>query len=255
MKNIKFIQINTYKGKYLEQLARFLKEEDPDIVTMQEVSSYQANYYADKNVDTFEYLRNQTGLNAIFDPMMVFVDSPHAFVGNAVFSKFPIKSSKQIVLKNFDGLKLEMFEQRQYFPELPRTMVDAVCEINGKAVHVLSAHGGWSAPPQDTPETLRQSQIIAGYLQNLKEPYVLGADMNMPPDKEVIRKISRVSNNLMDGSGIQYTTHPTMHKIAPIKLMIDYIFTSHHFKKVSLDTPRILVSDHLPVIAQLKFLV
>jgi len=64
--------------------------------------------------------------------------------------------------------------------------------------------------------------------------------------------ISSAANNLMVGSNVPMTTHPKIHKIAPRGFLVDYIFASKHFKLQSLKVPQVLVSDHLPVVAELE---
>ena len=49
-KTFKFIQINIYKGQYLEALTGFLKDRDPDFISMQEVTAGEQNL-CDKNLD------------------------------------------------------------------------------------------------------------------------------------------------------------------------------------------------------------
>ena len=99
---------------------------------------------------------------------------------------------------------------------------------------------------------MRQAGIVADYLKNLDSPFILGCDANNVAESKTIGTISKVAINLMVGSGISQTTHPTKHKIAPRGFLVDYIFTSNHFKLLRLQVPEILVSDHLPVVAELE---
>jgi len=249
---IKVIQVNIFKGKYLDSLVDFLKKEDADFVTMQEVSTNVANYYDDKTLDLFEFIKEKLHMNGTFFKMVEFFDAPDAGVGNAVLSKFPIVNSKKIVLHKYKPISLATYDEPKYFPYFARIMVDATADIGSTKIHVLSTHGAWTAPPTDTPETLRQAELIASYLKTLDAPFIIGGDMNTTSDKLVIKIIEKAAVNLLDDSGIEYTTHPTMHKIAPRKLAVDYIFTSKEFKRISIEAPVVVVSDHLPVIAELE---
>lgn len=249
----KVIQVNIYKGKYLEALVDFLKKEDPDFVTMQEVTAGWANFYKDKSTNTYEYIRQQLGFFGVFCNDAIFKDHPDALHGNAVLSRFPIKSSNHIVLRPSVEITDELFVDSRFYPSFPRGICDATVEVGGQPMHLLSVHGAWTAPPTDTPEALRQAKLIADHLKGLDTPFIMGGDLNTTSEMQVFKLIEKSAVNLLEDSGIEFTTHPTVHKIAPRKLAVDYIFTSPDFKKISIEAPLVLVTDHLPVVAELEF--
>lgn len=295
-KSLKFIQINIYKGRYLNSLLDFLRSYDPDIVAMQEVTAgemnlcdklprpesprysssslheravfrsmyslsrihskakspqYSASEY--KNLDLFEYFKKELGLSGVIDKVMEPVDSRESFLGNAVFSKYEITGSEVLVLNTFEGLTLAKFDMMENFPLFSRHLLSAECVVDGRKIHVISWHAAWTAPPEDTDETLRQASEVADYLKNLKEPFILGCDMNAVPQSRVAGLINNVARNLMMESGVLQTTNPKIHKIAPRGFLIDYIFTSTHFRLKKLEVPEVTISDHLPVVAELEF--
>lgn len=253
MRKLKFIQINIYKGKYLDALVDFLKQENPDIVAMQEVTRGDVSYYRDKTVNIFEYVKTKTGLDGYFGGNQKFADSAESLFGNAVLTKLPITGSKVLSLKEFAPVRLSEFEDSSIFPYLARLAIDVMIDVDGRGVHAISWHGAWTAPPADTTETLRQAKIVADYLKSLNSPFILGGDLNNIPESKTVGLISSVTNNLMTGSNVVQTTHPKLHKITPRGYMVDYIFCSAHFKKLSLRVPEVAISDHLPVVSVLEF--
>lgn len=238
---IKFIQINIYKGKYLEELAEFLKQENPDTVSMQEVT-----------VNAFEYLKETLGMDGVYHIDVEYTNAPASRFGNAVLSWFPVKNSKVVVLKKFRPMSKEEFYDSTFLSDLSRHVLDVSLDIDGKIIHALSVHGAWTAPPTDTEESLRQAKIIADHLRSLEDPFVMGGDLNAVPQSKVVGIISKVAENWMLDSGVLQTTHPKIHKIVPRGFLIDYIFTSGDFALKSLNVPDVTVSDHLPVIAELE---
>lgn len=251
---LKHIQINIYKGKYLDSLILFLKKENPDFISMQEVTWGFLNHFEDKEVNLFEKLKDSLSMEGVcnFDWK---VKGNVGSLGNAVFSKFPIIDYKVTVLREPKEIDFEFVESEKGFPEAPRHFIDAICRVNNANVHVMSWHGAWTAPPVDTNETLRQSGIVRRYVDELNSnnaPFLIGCDLNSTMDKKTVRLISEVTNNLMIGKQIKQTTHPEIHKIAPRGFLVDYIFISKHFRSKSLHVPEIIVSDHLPVIAELE---
>jgi len=252
MREMKFIQINIYKGKYLDAFVDFLKQENPDIVAMQEVTSGDVSYYHDKTVDVFEYVKAKTGFDGYFGSNLKFADSAESLFGNAVLTKLPITGSKVLSLKEFRPVIPSELEDRSIFPYLARLAVDAMIDVDGRTVHAISWHGAWTAPPRDTQETLRQANMVESYLKSLAAPFIIGADVNNIPGSKTIEVVERVANNLMTGSQVEQTTHPKIHKIVPKGYLVDYIFTSTDFICNSLEVPQITISDHLPVIAKVE---
>lgn len=249
---LKVVQVNIFKGMYLDALVLFLKREAPDFVTMQEVTCGVVSNHKDKSENIFEYIRQALGLNGVFHNDVRVVGHPDVLHGNAVLSKYNILESDQIVLKVQGPLTVYEFNDPGMFPEFPRSIVDASVDLDGKLIHVLSLHGAWTAPPADTLETLRQARLVASHLESLDGPFIMGADMNTTPGMQVIRAIEEVAQNLMLDSGIKRTTHPKVHKVAKKELLVDYIFASKEFKRLSIKASNVLVSDHLPVVAQLE---
>ena len=258
MKRIKFIQINIYKGKYLSKLIDFLKKEDADIVTMQEVTVGGFNLTGDKSANLFEILKKKLKLNGVYHGDLKLTGLPRSSFGNAVLTKFGIKKSRVIILKKFRPVTLEELDGAGAFeirPKIPRHMLDVLVDSPIGELYAISIHGAWTAPPSDTPETLRQAKIIVKVLKSLGEtPFIMGGDLNATPQSEVIKMVCGVANNLMINSFFEYTTHPKIHKIVPRKFLVDYIFTSKHFKVLSFDVPEITVSDHLPIVAELELM-
>ncbi|OGD95139.1 hypothetical protein A3B52_00425 [Candidatus Curtissbacteria bacterium RIFCSPLOWO2_01_FULL_41_28] len=257
MLKLKVIQINIYKGKYLAQLIDFLNKESPDVITMQEVTVGGFNLTGDLSANLFEILKDKLKLNGVYHGDLELTGSPGSTFGNAVFTKSKIKKSRVVTLKKFKSVTLDELDGRsanEIRPQIPRHMLDVLVDAPLGELHAISVHGAWTAPPADTKENLRQAKLIKDYLGQLNkngEPFILGGDLNMPPGTKVIEMIGSVSNNLMLGSGFTYSLNPKVHSIAPKNYLVDYIFTSEHFKVLSLDVPEVTVSDHLPVVAEL----
>ena len=250
----KFIQINIYKGKYLGDLLKFLKKEQADFIAMQEVTSGPANLTFDFKGDIFEHFKKELGMSGVFHKDTDITTNPPSKDGNALLSKFPIVRSKVITLKAPMVILYDQTKDVSFFPFYPRHLLDAIVDVGGERVHAISWHGAWTAPPTDTAETLRQAKIVTDYLKSISEPFILGCDLNSVIQNKTVDLINKVANNLMFGSGVLQTTHPKAHKIVPRGYLVDYIFTSKHFQLKSIRVPEILVSDHLPVVGEVEFL-
>lgn len=252
---IKVIQVNIFRGRYLEALIEFLKIQKPDIVFMQEVTSGFVNLYEDRSINLFEYVKRNCGFDGVFYPVVVISDKPDSYEGNAVLTRFPILESRQIKLKEFSQITFADFNDLKLSPQFARSIVEVTLFIDGKEINAMSCHGAWTRDPVDTKEKVRQAKLISEYLKILKTPFIMGADMNMTPESKVIGMISKVCVNWTVKAKVRRTTHPLVHKTVPMipgGLVVDYIFTSRKIKLLSLETPEVLVSDHLPLVATLE---
>lgn len=251
---IKVIQINIYGGKYFDELIDFLKQEDPDFITMQEVTVGKFNLYQDKDVGLFELLKEKLGMHGIYHGDIKLIGDPDSMYGNAVFSKLPVVEKNVLVLKDFRPVSFdEAMGNDNSTSEVQNThLLDAKVNLGGKELRIISWHGAWTAPPKDTEETLRQAKMVCDYLSKINGPFILGGDLNNIIGNKTIDMISGVANNLMIYSGVEATTNRKVHKIRPRGYLIDYIFTSFDIRAISLKVPEITVSDHLPVITELE---
>lgn len=254
VRDLKFIQINIYKGKYLESLIEFLKKENPDFISMQEVTTNGFNLYLDKHVNLFEILCNRLNIHGVFHGDLKLTGDPTSVFGNAVFSKRPVVRKKVITLKKFRPVTIPELdgESGEIREQIDRHLLDCEVNLGGKTIHVMSWHAAWTAPPQDTQETLKQATCVYNHLKMITGPFILGGDLNAVIGSRTVDMIGELANNLMISSGVGITTNLKVHKIAPRGFLIDYIFTSKDFELIKLEVPRITVSDHLPVVAELK---
>lgn len=246
--------MNIYKGKYLDNLLDFLKIEEPDFISMQEVTTNGFNFYKDKSVKLFDLIKARLKMYGFFYTDMSIAGDPSSVFGNAVLSKYRILEKNVVVLKKFRPVTLEELDGQSAFkirPQIARHLLDAVCDLGDIKIHVMSWHGAWTAPPTDTAETLKQAKLVYEYVRSLKEPFILGCDANNIPGSKTIKLVSDSAVNLMLGKDIDQTTHPRVHKITPKGFLVDYVFCSSEFQLRSLSVPQVLVSDHLPVVCEL----
>lgn len=257
---LKMIQVNIWKGQFLDALVAFLQKENPDIITVQEVTAGEENSCPDKTIDLFTYLRDALSMSGAVNRTFGFHGDAYAYHGIAVLVRGDVLSQKEAWLRpyaEFPKTYEEVGEDAGLFPLLPRAVLDATVRIRGATFHVLSVHGAWNKDPIDTPEKLRQAKLIAEYIVTLgNESFLLGGDLNMTPGSQVIQMIDAVARNAMKDSGVITTLHPTIHKTAkekPQGLLVDYIYTSPHFTVKKIDVPVVAVSDHLPVVGILEY--
>lgn len=252
---LKVIQVNIYRGKFLDKLVDFLCAEQPDVVAMQEVSGGKVNFWPDKTIDTFYHIKKALGLEGVVAPMYRLRGDPSAYEGNAVFARGNVRAQKVVRLSPYRQYAEVPWETEG--PTMPRLALDLAVEISGRTFHVVCTHGAWTKNPVDTPEKIRQTRLLADHLRTLNDaPFVLSGDFNMEPGSEVINIIDEVARNAVYGSAIKNTLNLRTHRAAATigsgGKLVDFIYTSPHFRVERVEVLDVDVSDHLPVRAILS---
>ena len=253
MKTVKFIQVNVFLGTYLGALIDFLRAEEPDIISMQEVSTGALCKSAPPIDDVFGALQEALGYDGVRHADIQLNNDSGSTSGNAILTHLPIVDSQVVTLKTFRPLSLEeTMKNPALIQQLPRHALDVQVKVGTKTLRALSWHGAWVAPPQDTPELLRQAQILSTYIKSLKAPFVMGCDANAVVQSKTIQAVGNGIRNCMLGSGILQSTHPKLHAIVPRGFLVDYIFSSPELNLIDIKAPLVNVSDHLPIVSRFK---
>lgn len=214
----------------LEELAGFIKSQNPDIVALQEVDVKTNRPRAphQNGKDFITELGFRTGLLTAYAKTI-----PHegGYYGIGILSKYPFVETRRIMLPFPDGAR----EQR--------AMLTSVVELdNGKLITFVCTH-------LDLPNSsVRQIQVQAlnKQLKNNPYPMIVCGDFNANPDSPEIKEGMSVWKQVTNADFTVPANDP--------KSKIDYIFCYpvQQWKVISTETPRVAWSDHLPVNAELE---
>ncbi|MBI2442711.1 MAG: endonuclease/exonuclease/phosphatase family protein [Candidatus Levybacteria bacterium] len=244
--HLKFLQLNMYMGKCTDNLLSYLKKEQFDILSLQEVSGGDVSF--DKT-NTFQRIC-ELGYDGEITVTWRFQNKPHSFFGSAVFFKpeFTLLHKDEIWLKPYTELKtLEGFDAVQY----PKAVIGVILEKEGKKFAVFSAHLAWSPRAHDTPEKLRQAKIFSDFLKTVKHPFILSGDFNASPETKIVSMFDAFGRNLTKEYELENTINLRIHRHAgEIEdeggVVVDYVYVSKEFeiKKFEL-LEELDLSDHL----------
>jgi endonuclease/exonuclease/phosphatase family metal-dependent hydrolase len=124
----------------------------------------------------------------------------------------------------------------------PRTLLEAKIDIGGGTVMFYATHlAAWEK--FNRAARGRQLQCITRHLGSSPHPFVLGGDLNAPPDAPEVVAFRRSESMQMAGPAAP--THRVM------ELPIDYVFADRGWRVAS---SRVLddgPSDHRPVLVEL----
>ena len=166
---LKFVDLNIWLGgKIFDPMLNFLKEENPDILTVQEIHNGQENDLP-RQLRSFSLLKEKLGYQyAYFAPCLLkdYLDYK-TDQGNAIFSRFPISKQESWF---FDTPYGEFKEgDVQGYLVMPRTLQHAQIEISNKTINVFNIQGIWGKDGFDSPRRLKMGEFIANKVKNEKK--------------------------------------------------------------------------------------
>lgn len=207
----------------LPRIAAVITALKPDLVALQELDVRTGRT---GRVDQPQRLGELTGLHAAFGRAMDYDGGQY---GNAVLSRWPIRSTRTHALPTAEGHE-------------PRCVLEVVVRAgDGPVVTFLSTHLDHKP---DGSVCVRQAQHLAALYADATGPVILAGDLNAVPDSPPVRAL-RAWDDLTAGRGL--LTSPSK----GAKRQIDYVLArpAGKFKVVearAVDEP--VASDHRPVL-------
>ncbi len=216
----------------LNRIANVIRQSNADIVALQEIDK---NTERTGGIDMPADLAQLTGMNVAFGPNLDNFQGGQ--YGTAILSRFPIEFHENHRLK-----QARKGEQRG--------LLQALLAVNQGQLLFACTHLDHTA---DQAERLfSETQFADLFAAYPTLPVLLCGDFNDTPDSELYRRLSKNWTDAwsLAGKGNGYTmssSNPTRR--------IDYILHSDNknFKVRWLDVPKTEASDHLPLVAEIRF--
>jgi len=255
---MRLISLNIWGGTIFDDIIGFIKKESDhtDIFCLQEVFSSQLSEseLGERRYNIFQEIKKQLPyFVGYFSPMQDGYDyknriSNHISFGLATFVR------KEIKVKSFEDFFI--FGERNNMEGTNEKTLpyNAQCiKLFGdkeKKLIVCNIHGISLWPKTDTPERLRQSEIIIDFLKNKNAAKILCGDFNLFPETKSLKILENGMKNLITEFNIK-DTRGTVHKLD--KHISDYVITSPDITVQKFYLPDIAVSDHLPLVLDFSF--
>jgi endonuclease/exonuclease/phosphatase family metal-dependent hydrolase len=214
----------------LEELADFIKNENPDIVALQEVDvrTNRKRVPSQNGKDFITELGFRTGMLTAYART---IDYTGGYYGIGILSKYPFEQTRKVLLPIPEGSK----EQRALLladVELP----------GGKQFTFVSTHLDHSS----SEVRFLQVKALNRALKKISQPVIVAGDFNGRPGSP---EISEGMKNWLQACSPDFTipSHDPKSKI-------DYIFykPAKSWKVNNSYTPKVTLSDHLPVVAEME---
>ena len=238
---IKFVTWNVNYGKRWKKAIELIKKFQPDILALQEVSSFFP-YFNLENVNVLKEFQKALPYlkHSCFAPAMKREKNRKLQqLGNAVFSKYKIANNKITYLDK------QLHWSRCWWNRQAKNLLEAKIKINSKPLFVYSTHLSFFPLFLDTKKRLKQAEKILETIKG-KKPLIIGGDFNGKPKSKVIRKMKNVLNT------VNYQNKPTF-KFKGFQYKLDYVFHSPDLKAKSCQILETNASDHRPIIVEFEW--
>lgn len=249
---LKFICLNLWWGGNLfPDIIEFLREEDADIVVLQEVHDGRDPGLKDR-LRSMQTLKRELGYpyQDFAEALVLKLPEGRVPSGNAVLSKYRITGRSVTPL--FDSTKSEYLDIPEQWPIFPRILQHVSLDTPSGEVNVFNMHGVWDLDG-DNPSPQRRIMIDRTLAAIDDKPNVLLAgDTNATSGNPLLRDIearltSVFGNGLKSTFNMRRKTNPGYATAA-----VDHMYVSPDIKVLSKDCPDVDISDHLPLVVTLE---
>jgi endonuclease/exonuclease/phosphatase family metal-dependent hydrolase len=228
----------TEKG---DNVLKLIKEINADIVCLQELtqsSVVNPNRDLAAEIATLGYYFHYASTG----------NSPELIIGNGIFSKFPIESSKTINLTHEDPSNKD-------FPQYERAYLESVLNLGETQLTVGVAHLSYSPRFYFFPAKEAEANKFIDLVKPNKSRYIVMGDFNSTPDSMLISELDKIFISAGPSYGeASWTTKPfKLHGFSANTLdwRLDYIYTSKDIDTIASRLVKTSYSDHLPIYAEI----
>ena len=217
----------------LKEIAKVIKEADPDLVALQEVDKFSDRNK--HNGDIAKELGALTGMDYFFAKA---IDIKGGEYGDAVLSKLPVKEKKGFNLEVDPALGGER-----------RSVARILVEKDDKEFYFVSTHFDHLG---DERNRIKQANDFTTLVKTFQKPVIVGSDFNALPDSRTMNILwSTFASGCLNGNCSQFT-FPTPTPNRTIDYLIYHPVDAFSTKLYSVFTWAEKESDHYPVIATFK---
>lgn len=245
---LSLFHLNIEGGRKLERVIEYIKEQDFDLVHLQEVNGGSLSR---TKRDNFDEIREKTGYLGSLALTTRLRNDPSSYFANATFFKPSLTLFReQIVwLKEYSEIEIYDRSDIEAIKQFPRNALALQFKWNEHTFWSINAHLAWGPNQYDEPHKIEQGRILYQFVAALKDPFILSGDFNVDKNSQTVLQMDRLGVNHAVQAGIINTLNPRLHRathLFPPGLAVDFLYTSptlmtDKFKLV--DFPDL--SDHL----------
>jgi len=221
----------------MDAVAQAIKNEDPDIIGLQEVDVFWSDRSA--FMDQAQFLADRLNMFLFYAPIYRLDNpsepgKPRQF-GLAMLSKYPI-----IEAQNHEIARLSTQEATPRITQMPG-FPGVTVRVQGRPLRFYNTHLDFR--PDPAVRTMQVSQMLA-IMGSLEQPTLLMGDLNAGPQAHELQPLMQLFLNPTDQKGQSFATFPDS---LPNR-QIDFILHTRHLKALRSYVPITNASDHRPLV-------
>lgn len=247
---IKFMSWNILYGKFLPKVIKLVKELQPDILALQEATTYFP-YFGLEDVNILEKIQEIVPdlKHQSFAPTLKKTKGERLQqMGNAILSKH------KIITKEVFYFHTTPHWGRRWWYNQARNLLKAKIKIKDKHLFVCSTHLSFIPFLLDTKKRLEEAEQIIKIVKG-KKPLIMGGDFNGVPSSKVVRRIKEVLNSAAPQNQPTFSKFSFSiggFKFKGIKYQLDHVFYSQDLKIKECRVLPTKASDHFPVMVEFE---
>lgn len=235
------LQWNIWYKEDLSKIADFLESSQADIICLQELS---INNPEQSIKDGVKHIEEKLGYYV--QKCEISLDDSEMKLANAIFSKYPIKDSRNVWINKPTGTGHYDDEYIAY--------VELKLDLNGSEVIIGTVHMSYTNAFNPTQRKLDETEKLISTIRKNKSKFILTGDFNAKPDSKVITRISELlANSGPDLKENTWTTKPFSYEgfvADTLDWRLDYIFSTPDLVVKQIEILKTDLSDHLPILAE-----
>ncbi len=251
---IKIISLNLWLGgKLLPSIIDFLRTENADVLSLQEVYNSQDPASENRYRSILSLQGHLPYPYSNFAQSFIH-DGPAGKIpqGNAVLSRFPLTAKPGRFL--LEATRDYYQDEPDQWPIIPRMLQHVELHTPGADVQLFNMHGVWDIEGSKyTPARRYMHDVIIEELKKQSgEHIILTGDTNAQPTNRAMHDIENYLDPAFDSS--LTTTFNMRRKDKPgyATAAVDLMYVSRNIKVASWSCPDVDISDHRPLVVELN---
>ena len=242
---MKILQLNIWTGRIKGALLEFFKNNDFDVICLQEAVWAGDNERLSNFFATVEQIKEASGLKYEMKSsnwsMEIFSDGDKMEQGNVILSRYKITSEESKLVYG----KLSLANSIKDFYEHAYTLQIAKLE-NG--LTIVNHHGYWQPNPIGNDDTIKAMKKVSESVQKIKGPVVMCGDLNVIHDSPAMREL-----DFLRDLTAEYNLKNTLSGLKFVgEVACDHILVNEQIEVADFKVLDDLISDHKPLLLEIK---
>lgn len=244
---MKLLQLNTWSGRLFHQMMKFIEEQNPDILCLQEVMSCDegiVNVTDNKFFCSLQAIQELHGYEHVFFSPIVttsYLDKKVSY-GNAIVSRLPLSDTRTVFI---NGSLNDPYDEATRFNT--RNLQVAHMRTGNHTFTIANHHAYWRPDRWGDEVTVEKMALVRQELDKEPLPLIFSGDLNVVAESQAMRVFDGWLEDLTATHNID-TTLSVLGKVEGVAC--DHILVSPEVQVHNFLVADDLVSDHKAVLLE-----